>query len=237
MRLRALFALTAATAILACSETAAPPSDPSAALDRTTPHHVAPAIRGQYAARGATLRPGGSPGTDDTDGPVEPGFSASSSGNDDLFVTSFWAVQGEGHGIQIYYRETENDPWAPYELFYVYPQTQLQLPDGSNAAPGDSVLITLSIDATQMVTTYGPSGLQFNTVPSYLKKWYTAANGDFDGDGDADADDAYIEQNLLDMWTQDGSSLPWSMMTAEHSVSGQWLKVRPEHFSGYAISW
>lgn len=227
--------LVVGVALAGCAESAAPPVDRSLSLDRA-PHHLLQATRGQYAIVGAAGSVGG-PGVEDPAGPVVPDLNLSSSTNPDRFVTSFWAVQGKGRGVQIYYRETTGDPWEPYELFYVYAETALRRPDGTPVAPGDSVLITLSIDVTQMETHYAPSGLSFNTKPAYLKKWYAAAGGDFDGDGDTDADDAYIEQNLLDVWTQDDQGRPWSTMAAQQSLSGQWLLVRPEHFSGYAVGW
>jgi hypothetical protein len=137
----------------------------------------------------------------------------------------------------IYYRNSSADAWKPYERFVVPASALARRPDGTAIATGDSILITMTIDLARMVTTYGPSGLQFSTTtPSSLQKWYTGAGGDFNGDGTVDEQDQYVEVNLLDLWTQSGTD-PWQKTAAEHSTTEKWFKTRPEHFSGYAISW
>jgi hypothetical protein len=176
-------------------------------------------------------------GGETLDQPQLPGFATSSTGSTYIYYASFWAKRGVDRGVMVYYRNSSDEAWQPYERFVVPAGALAYRPDGSPIAVGDSVLITMAIDLAQMVTTYGPSGLQFSSgTPSSLQKWYTGASGDFNGDGVSDASDTYIEQNLLDMWTQSGTQ-PWSATSAQHSITEKWFKVWPEHFSGYAISW
>jgi hypothetical protein len=111
-----------------------------------------------------------------------------------------------------------------------------RLPDGSGIAKGDSVLITVSVNNSQILVDLGPSGLTFDS-PAELEIWYGGADPDFNGDGVVDREDRRIERELLKFWYQDEHGGPWRAMKAKHSTKKKHFKVKLPHFSGYAVSW
>ncbi|MDH4044009.1 MAG: hypothetical protein OEY20_01535 [Gemmatimonadota bacterium] len=227
---RSAIALFLLPAFMACSDGVGP----APSMDQQAPNHLTWDSPPQFSVGGSGMADNDVQGDD----PVLPGFAASSSdGSAYLYSVSFWAVRGADRGVMIYYRKSSEDAWKPYERFVVPAAALAYRPDGSAIATGDSVLITMTIDLAQMVTTYGPSGLQFsNGTPASLQKWYTGASGDFNLDGKIDEKDTYIEKSLLDLWTVSNGT-PWTSTKAEHSITERWFKTWPEHFSGYAVSW
>jgi hypothetical protein len=168
----------------------------------------------------------------------------------DNYQVSFWAVKGQDRAVQINYvqeYQTLSLAWdasysktitSPYLRFTVPAGALDEGPNGEEYEHGDSVQITITIDPTDMVAHYEPSGLEFDDDdPAVLQVWYTGANGDYDGDGYVTKEDSYIESNLLGMWWQQGPGYPWYRMPGEQSLSERWFRAELEHFSGYAVSW
>ena len=156
------------------------------------------------------------------------------------YQVSFWAVKGEDRSVQInYITKTEAGYLvAPYLLFEVPAGALDEGPNEEEYETGDSVKITITVDPQTMVAHYSPSGLQFDeNDPALLTKWYTGADDDFNDDGVVDATDAYIEANLLGIWTQQSAGDPWYKLSALHSMAERWFKADIKHFSGYAVSW
>ena len=229
-RMRCAITLALLTVLAACSEGVGP----APSLDHQAPNHLNWAKPPEFRVGGPTSADDGGTG----ELPELPGFAASSTdGSAYLYYVSFWAKRGQSRGVMIYYRTSSSETWMPYERFVVPAEALAYRPDGSAIATGDSVLITMAIDLAQMLTVYGPSGLQFSkTTPASLQKWYTGASGDFNGDGVINEKDTYIEENELDIWSQSGAQ-PWYATGAQHSTTERWFKTWPQHFSGYAISW
>jgi len=158
----------------------------------------------------------------------------------DAYKVSFWAVKGEDRSIQINYVTQTNSGYvtSPYLRFEVPAEALDEGPNGEEYETGDSVRIYIRVDPTDMVAHYYPSGLQFDDDdPAVLTVWYTDADDDFNGDGYVNEKDAYIEANLLGIWTQQNTYDQWYRLSAQQSLAERWFKASIEHFSGYAVSW
>ncbi len=165
------------------------------------------------------------------DGPLR--LAADSIGLD-TYEVRFWAVRGEQRTVQINYTDATGAAESPYVRFAV--SDPVSRPDGSPIALGDSILLTVSVNPTDIVVHLEPSGLTFGT-PAELQMWYGGAKDDLNGDGTVDGTDESIQNNQLGMaWTEDIGQ-PWDTHPAEHDVPSEWFKAHLEHFSGYAISW
>ena len=73
----------------------------------------------------------------------------------DRFEASFWAVRGESRTVQINYLDEAGAEDDPYVRLTV--TDPVQRPDGSPIALGDSVLITVSVEPTDLVIHLAPS--------------------------------------------------------------------------------
>lgn len=164
------------------------------------------------------------------------GAAALAQGSSTLYSASFWAVKGQDRYVEIDY--SISGSMAPFIHFDVPAGALSKRPNGQSFANGDSVMITVTLDDSDMVVHMSPSGLEFNAQdPAVLKVWYTGAGEDLNNDGVVDNDDWNIEQNLLGIWTQQASSDPWAVLPSVRSPDNNWVLSDVEHFSGYAVSW
>ena len=148
------------------------------------------------------------------------------------YAVSFWAVKGEDRYIKIALEK------LPVIQFDVPAEALAARPDGSAIAKGDSVLITVEIDETDLAVHMSPSGLQFTQkAPAVMSMWYDQANGDFNADGVVNKYDWYIEQNMLGVWYQQTEYDAWSAIASERLASDQRVTAPIYHFSRYAVSW
>jgi hypothetical protein len=155
----------------------------------------------------------------------------------DRYQLAFWAYADRSQSVEIRYRAADGS-WLPYLSFSVPRGSLARRPDGQAVLPGDSVLITLSIDTTTLVVTLEPTGLTFDSErPAQLSIWYTGADPDYDGNGVVDGTDGYIEQTLLGLWVRERNSDPWTGVLAVHALSQKQFVADLLHFSGYALSW
>lgn len=155
----------------------------------------------------------------------------------DTYSISFWAVRGEARSVRINYRDANNDVSNPFLSLTI--TDPVSVPGIGEIAVGDSVLITIGIDTTNLGVSLEPSGTQFG-APSQLKIWYGGAGGDLNGDAQVDSTDAYIESQLLSVWYREGES-PWSPIPASHSLEEKSFTTELQHFSlyflGFALDW
>ena len=110
------------------------------------------------------------------------------------------------------------------------------VPGLGDLAPGDSVLITVTIDPTNIKISLEPTGLLFGD-PAQLQVSYGGAGGDLNGDGLVDDTDAYIESQLLGIWYREGVDSAWSRVSAAQSLSDKSFRSALQHFSEYALCW
>lgn len=152
----------------------------------------------------------------------------------DQYTATFWAVRGEHRSVQINYLSSTGDTSSPFlRLADVDPA---YVPGFGELAPGDSVLITVTIDPHEIRVSLEPTGLLFDE-PAQLHISYGGADGDLNGDGVVDETDAGIESQLLGMWYREGAENAWTRISAAQSLSDKSFTSALQHFSDYAVSW
>jgi len=152
----------------------------------------------------------------------------------DRYSAAFWAVRGEQRSVQINYLSSTGDTTAPF--LGLTTTDPAWVPGVGDLAVGDSVLITVTIDPTNIKISLEPTGLLFGD-PAQLQVSYGGAGGDLNGDGLVDATDAYIESQLLGIWYREGVDSAWSKVSAAQSLSDKSFTSALPHFSEYALCW
>jgi hypothetical protein len=146
---------------------------------------------------------------------------------------TFWAVRGEERSVQINYLSSTGDTSAPFLRLTITDPTYV--PDRGELAPGDSVLITATVDPINIKVSLEPTGLRFGD-PARLQIWYGGAAGDMNGDGVVDTSDTQIETQLLGLWYREGADSAWTRISAEQSVADQSFVTALQHFCDYEVS-
>ena len=150
------------------------------------------------------------------------------------YSASFWAVRGQPRSVQINYLSATGDTSAPFlRLSTADPAF---VPGVGPLAPGDSVLLTVTVDPLNVKVSLQPTGLWFGD-PAQMQIWYGGAGGDLNGDGVVDSTDAYIESQLLGLWYREGTNSAWSRIPAAQSLADKSFTSALPHFSEYAVSW
>jgi hypothetical protein len=149
-------------------------------------------------------------------------------------VATFWAVRGESRSVQINYVDSAGGTTSPFLRLVIADPTYV--PGQGDLAPGDSVLITVTVDTENIAVSLEPTGLVFGD-PAQLQIWYGGAGGDLNGDGAVDSTDAYIESQLLGMRYREGPDGEWTDIPATHWLADKSFTSDLPHFSVYAVSW
>jgi hypothetical protein len=144
---------------------------------------------------------------------------------------SFWAVVGQERSVAIQYAGGDE-----FLSFTVGPTSLFKKPDGLPFLPGDSVLITVTLDdRDRLIARFEPSNLQFNSLsPARLRMSYQHANPDYDGDGDVDSADDEIEAGFA-IWKQELLGLPWLQITGL-LIGGSLFDVEIGSFTSFAVA-
>ena len=214
------FLISLALFAVACSDRVGPPP-------AQTPHFVrwAGSLAPQFTAIGTLPGPAG-------DGAFVPSLSGGLSL--DRYTAAFWAVRGEQRSLQINYLSSTGDTsFAFLQLTIADP---VYVPGRGDLAPGDSVLITVTIDPENIKVSLEPTGLLFGD-PAELRISYGGADGDLNADGVVDAADADIEIQLLGLWYREGAESAWTRISASQSLADKSFISALLHFSEYAVSW
>lgn len=152
---------------------------------------------------------------------------------------SFYAVKGQASNIEFWYhaRPGETDSLRFME-FRVGAASLDRRPDGSTVAPGDSVLITITVtDPAHMMVEFQPSGLKFSpSDPPKLRMFWSACGEDLNYDGSIDAYDTAIAQQIS-IWRQEDPSQPWFKLTSVVAPELKEVDSQLSGFTGYAISY
>jgi hypothetical protein len=154
-------------------------------------------------------------------------------------VVSFYAKVGEDRQAFMYYRKraTRNDSTV-FLRFRVRRDALLARPNGSSFAPGDSILITMTlVDPERLIVNFAPSGLRFSSAnPAELKMNFFETDDDLDDDGSVDTRDTAI-QTLLAVWKREGPSLPWVKQLSRLTASTEEIETDVVGFTDYVIAW
>jgi len=146
------------------------------------------------------------------------------------YDTTFWAIQGRATNFLVNYALP--DPLTGdvqrFLKVAIPQQTQLTAPDGTPLSAGDSLLISVKLDQTELAVELGPHGTGFGEAPAELTLWYTYA--DLSGAG------ARSESDLA-VWYQGAIGEPWFLMNGTTVANGDHIVVRLDHFSNYIVAW
>lgn len=146
-------------------------------------------------------------------------------------TASFWAKRGEGRRLRMFY--ANGDELLDFE---VRDKALLRRPNGTLFLPGDSVLITVTLDpANRFILHFEPSGLVFNPLdPAHLEINYKFADRDIDDDGDEDDHDRTLEAGLR-IWQQERLGLPWIPLSTLR-VDDDDMEANILSFTGFAMA-
>ena len=153
-------------------------------------------------------------------------------------TVSFWAVRGQDREAMIFYKKRSGPPRNSDRLsrFRVRKETIIVLPNGQTLAPGDSVLITMSVvDPAHQILEFKPSGLKFRNRAADLWLYYYEADHDFNGDGVINGQDTKIE-NSFRIWKKDGTQ-PWIPQATDLDVSLDEAEIEVTGFTRFAVAY
>ena len=192
-----------------------------------TPHFLrwAGGSAPQFSATGALA---GLPGGGALWASLSPGLQL------DRYTAAFWAVRGEPRSLQINYLSATGDTSSAF--LRLTTTDPAYVPGLGDLAPGDSVLITVTIDPDNIKVSLEPTGLVFGE-PGQLQISYGGADGDLNGDGVVDETDTYIESRLLGLWYREGTNGVWEPIPAVQELADKSFVSALPHFCEYAISW
>ena len=144
---------------------------------------------------------------------------------------SFWAKRGEGRRLRMFY--ADGDEFLDFE---VRDKALLRRPNGTLFLPGDSILITVTLDpSNRFILRFEPSGLVFNPLdPAHLEINYKHADRDIDDDGDEDDHDRTLEAQLR-IWQQEALGLPWIPLSTLR-IDDDDLEANVLSFTGFAMA-
>jgi len=223
---RALIPFALALLVAECTDARQPSTGPQPTAQ--APHFLrwADDVAPRFSAVGAISSPG-------ADGAMQ-ASSLVDGISLDRYTAAFWAVRGQERSVQINYLSSTGDTSFPFlQLTITDP---VFVPGQGDLAVGDSVLITVTIDPTDIKVSFEPTGLLFGDL-AQLRLSYGGAGGDLNGDGVVDATDADIETQLLGLWYREGAESSWSRIPASQVVSNKSFISALLHFSEYAVSW
>lgn len=154
-------------------------------------------------------------------------------------VLSFYAKKGQDvEAIMWYQRRPDRPDSTEFMRFRLQDNSLLARPDGSAFAPGDSILITVTLtDPQRLIIDMQPSGLRFSPVkPAELKLSFEEADEDINEDGTVDDEDGAIV-GLFAIWKRERESDPWVKLSSLVEVGTHEVKAFISGFTGYAIAW
>ncbi len=154
-------------------------------------------------------------------------------------VQSFWAVRGEAREVRLMYQPRPGAADSvEFARFRVESRSLVQDQFGQPVAPGDSILITLSIsDTLRLITEFQPAGLVFSpSRPARLWLKFGEADPDLNNDGIVSAADTSL---LLDLsiWRQERPGDPWALLASMVDTVEQEVEADIPGFTRYAVAY
>lgn len=160
---------------------------------------------------------------------------------DTLFVgaqktASFWAVKGENRELELRYADSSGPGGPEFLQFRVKNGSLLSRPDGTAFAQGDSIQISVTVDAAgRFAFDFQPSGLRFDPAePAELEINFEHANRDLNGDGVFDAQDAAFKERLS-IWKQETPASDWLKLVSLRIREDE-LRADVTGFTGFALA-
>jgi hypothetical protein len=152
---------------------------------------------------------------------------------------SFYAKRGEDRDVALYYHALAGAADSIRLLALHVPAGALaSAPDGRVYAPGDSVLITVTVtDPAHMIVSFEPTGLTFSSAdPARLEMSLAEIDRDLNQDGVIDARDTQLEAEVA-LWAQETPGGLWTRLTTALFLDLQSLDGAIPGFSGYAAAY
>lgn len=145
---------------------------------------------------------------------------------------SFWAVKGESRSLVLRYADTQ----AEFLRFEVGPESLSLRPDGTPIQQGDSVRISVDVDAEGlMVFRFSPSGLKFDRwSPAKLVIDRGRSNPDIDGNGWVGLGDTLLDLRA-GVWKQELPLLPW-LKVPSLNLFGNIARADVHDFTGFGMA-
>jgi hypothetical protein len=144
---------------------------------------------------------------------------------------SFYAVKGQDREVRLQLRDGSD-----FLRFRVFANSLDKRPDGTAIAPGDSILITITVpDPTTFAADFQPAGLKFS-APARLQFEFADCDKDLNGDGVVTAaDTALIPQ--ISTWRQETLAAPWVKIASTVEIEINEVQADISGFSGYALAY
>ena len=156
----------------------------------------------------------------------------------EAYRVSFWAFVGKASTVRVRYQAAVGASLGdPFLRFEVPKHALATRADGTRLQRGDSVYITVTIDAVSLDVHFEPSGVSFSKVwPAALTIWYGNANPDVNGDGVVDATDQTLTRQLA-VWSQSRKTQRWHKLASRNNTRREFVAAPLYHFSEYAVCW
>lgn len=153
---------------------------------------------------------------------------------------AFWAVAGEGRGVEIRFApaSSEDSEGEEFLRFEVPGDGLLRRPDGTAFQRGDSVRISVIVAEPRTLRfRFRPEGLTFRPDnPAELRISFARADDDYDGDGDqGDSEDQRIAQSFA-VWHQTREGEPWTRIGTVREPEFERVRAQITSFSQYALA-
>ena len=152
---------------------------------------------------------------------------------------SFWAYVDSATGVDLEYHDGAGVCGDDFLEFGVPAGSLYRKPDGTLFAPGDSVLITITVvDDTLFQFEFQPAGLRFHpSVPAQLEIEYVKADHDFDDDGEVGDDDDDAIATQIGLWYQEKPGDPWVRLVTGVEIEADEIEAEIFGFSRFAVAW
>ena len=152
---------------------------------------------------------------------------------------TFWAVQGQDRRAEITYSMGRSgNQTIQLAMLRIRPRTQMTRPNGTLLAPGDSILITMTVvDLQKLIVQFEPSGLRFGgRDPATLTMSYRFTDHDLNHDGVVDAADAAIVATFS-IFKQESNTLPWNIVRSTLTADAEQISANIPGFTNYVIAY
>lgn len=154
-------------------------------------------------------------------------------------VVRFWAKRGADRtGEMVYHAAPGKADSVVFFSLRVRARSLLARPDGTPIAPGDSVLITLTlVDPDRLIVDCQPAGLRFHPdAPARLRMSFAETNPDVNGDGVVSGQDLALTHRLA-VWLREDTLSPWLRLPTAVDSTAHEVETEIGGFSGYVIAW